>query len=150
MNNCVLMAKIIRNPELRYTQDNQLATTQMLVEFHTLNPSDPPHTLRVVGWGNLATEIKDKYKEGDQVILVGRLSMNRIDRPEGFKETRAELVVSHVYGSDASMSSTSPSMISDKVVSIDDYKSPEPPRESAPVATIEDDSSEKNLDDIPF
>jgi single-stranded DNA-binding protein len=150
MNSCVLMAKIIRSPELRYTQDNQLATTQMLVEFHTPNPSDTPCTLRVVGWGNLATEIKDNYKEGDQVILVGRLSMNRIDRPEGFKETRAEFVASHVYRSDASMSFSSPSTMSDEVASIDDYKSPEPPREPAPVATIEDDSSEKNLDDIPF
>jgi single-stranded DNA-binding protein len=152
MNNCVLMAKIVREPELRYTQDNQMATTQMLVEFHTPNPADPPSTLRVVGWGNLATEIKDKYREGDKVILVGRLAMNTIDRPEGFKEKRAEMVLSHIYGGDGSTSPGSQPEMGNKAISnaldsptaLEDYKSPEP------VATIGENSPAQNLDDIPF
>ena len=30
MNSCILMAKIVRRPELRYTQDNQTPYAQML------------------------------------------------------------------------------------------------------------------------
>jgi single-stranded DNA-binding protein len=51
----------------------------------------------VVGWGNFATEIKENYSTGDRVIIEGRLGMNTIDRPEGFKEKRAELTASRIY-----------------------------------------------------
>ncbi len=97
MNSCVLMAQIIQAPELRYTSDNQTPIAQMLVEFPALKGDEPPATLKVVGWGNFAQEIKDMYSVGDLVVIEGRLSMNTIDRPEGFKEKRAELVASRMY-----------------------------------------------------
>ena len=96
MNSCVLMAEIIQEPELRYTADNQLEITQMLVQFRGTRDNDPPANLKVVGWGNLAKEIQQNYHVGDRVILVGRLSMNTIERPEGFKEKRAEMTVQQI------------------------------------------------------
>ena len=96
MNSCVLMAEIIQQPELRYTADNQLEITQMLVQFWGARENDPPANLKVVGFGKLAKEIQENYKEGDRVILVGRLSMNTIERPEGFKEKRAEMTVQQI------------------------------------------------------
>ena len=74
------MAEIIQQPELRYTADNQLEITQMLVQFWGVRDNDPPANLKVVGFGKLAKEIQQNYKEGDRVILVGRLTMNVIDR----------------------------------------------------------------------
>ncbi|MCP2731340.1 single-stranded DNA-binding protein [Limnofasciculus baicalensis] len=97
MNSCVLMAQIIQAPELRYTSDTQTPIAQMLVEFPALKADEPPATLKVVGWGNFAQEIKDMYSVGDLVAIEGRLSMNTIERPEGFKEKRAELVASRMY-----------------------------------------------------
>ncbi|MEH2358190.1 single-stranded DNA-binding protein [Nostoc sp.] len=95
MNSCVLMAEIINEPQLRYTADN-LGVTEMLVQFpNSQKPEDPPATLKVVGWGNLATEIQQNYHQGDRVILVGRLSMNTVPM-EGFKEKRAELTVQQI------------------------------------------------------
>ncbi|AVH65812.1 MULTISPECIES: single-stranded DNA-binding protein [unclassified Nostoc] len=95
MNSCVLMAEIINEPQLRYTADN-LGVTEMLVQFpNSLKPEDPPATLKVVGWGNLATEIQQNYHQGDRVILVGRLGMNTVPM-EGFKEKRAELTVQQI------------------------------------------------------
>lgn len=96
MNSCVLMAEIIQQPELRYTADNQLEITQMLVQFWGARDNDPPANLKVVSFGKLAKEIQENYKEGDRVILVGRLSMNTIERPEGFKEKRAEMTVQQI------------------------------------------------------
>ncbi|MHC5774231.1 single-stranded DNA-binding protein [Nostoc sp.] len=95
MNSCVLMAEIINEPQLRYTADN-LGVTEMLVQFpNSQKPEDPPATLKVVGWGNLATEIQQNYHQGDRVILVGRLTMNTVPM-EGFKEKRAELTVQQI------------------------------------------------------
>ncbi|MEH1904286.1 MAG: single-stranded DNA-binding protein [Nostoc sp.] len=96
MNSCVLMAEIINEPQLRYTAEN-LGVTEMLVQFpNSQKPEDPPATLKVVGWGNLATEIQQNYHQGDRVILVGRLTMNTVERQEGFKEKRAELTVQQI------------------------------------------------------
>lgn len=105
MNSCVLMAQIIQDPELRYTSDNQTPIAQMLVQFPSVRSDDPPSTLKVVGWGNLAQEIKENYGVGDLVVLEGRLSMNTIERPEGFKEKRAELTTYRVHklGADTDM-----------------------------------------------
>jgi single-stranded DNA-binding protein len=91
------MAQIIQDPELRYTADNQTPIAQMLVEFPGPRAEDPPTTLKVVGWGNFAQEIKENYSAGDRVVIEGRLGMNTIDRPEGFKEKRAELTANRIY-----------------------------------------------------
>jgi single-strand DNA-binding protein len=97
MNSCILMAQIIQDPELRYTADSQTPIAQMLVEFPSQRAEDPPARLRVVGWGNLANSIKENYAVGDRVVIEGRLGMNSVERPEGFKEKRAELTVSRIY-----------------------------------------------------
>ena len=112
MNSCVLMGKVVSTPELRYTSDTQTEVAQMLVEFEGRRAEDPPSTLKVVGWGNLATQMKETCTEGDRLILEGRLSMNTFERKEGFKEKRAELVISHFYPlNDTGVSSNSHNVV---------------------------------------
>jgi single-stranded DNA-binding protein len=116
MNSCVLIAKIVRAPQLRYTTDNELAVTDMMVEFQDSAPNSSPHTLKVVAWGNLATQVNQQYTEGNEVILTGRLKMNLIERQEGFKEKIAELIISQIYPVGASK-------ITNNVVHLNSYKS---------------------------
>lgn len=108
MNSCILMAEIVQDPELRFTPDNQTPIAEMWVQFPGLREEEPPAKLKVVGWGNLAQEIQQRYHVGDRIIIEGRLHMNTVDRPEGFKEKRAELTVQkiHLLGADASLTST--------------------------------------------
>ncbi|MGY6530626.1 MAG: single-stranded DNA-binding protein [Cyanobacterium sp.] len=96
MNSCILMAKIIRSPQLRYTQESQLAISEMMVEFESISPNNPPSTLKVIAWGNLASEIEQKYKEGDEVVIAGRLKMDLVER-QGYKEKIAELTISQIH-----------------------------------------------------
>jgi single-strand DNA-binding protein len=99
MNSCILMAEIIKNPELRYTADNQMAVADMFVQFSPplgSRPDDTHPTIEVIGWGNLATEMKENYKQGDRIAIEGRLEMNTIER-DGYKEKRAKLVASRLY-----------------------------------------------------
>lgn len=154
MNSCILMAQIIKEPELRYTTDNQLPTSQMLVQFPALKPEDSPATLRVVGWGDLATEIKENFHEGDQVIIQGRLQINSIDRPEGFKEKRAELSISKIYKvgettsftASTSNSSYNPTSTPISVAAATPISAPP----SAYKPSTEKSTPEPDLDDIPF
>lgn len=153
MNTCILMVKIASEPELRYTKDSQLPLTQMLVEIDGLGPNDPPGTLKAVGWGNLASEIKEKYSQGDQVIVSGRLSIKNFDTPEGSKEKRAELTISHLYP--YSSSNIAPKSNINNVVEIDSFK----PQATTPItetnptdyeATVPLENSGQDLDNIPF
>ncbi len=170
MNSCVLMARIRRKPELRHTPDTQTPVTDMIVEFEGSRPEEQS-TLRVVGWGNLATEIHENYAEGDRVIIEGRLSMTTIERREGFKEKRAELIASRIHRLDGQTTSTTSS--SKAASSIKEQTVTETRTRKAPVATVEETESdnyadfsedettsvpkqpastlvEQNLDEIPF
>ncbi|MFW6264279.1 MAG: single-stranded DNA-binding protein [Cyanobacteriota bacterium] len=172
MNSCILMARIVQAPELRLTQEN-LAVTQMLVEFDSMKPDDPPSTLKVVGWGNLANDIKENYVEGEQVVIQGRLSMNVFER-DGLKEKRAELIASRIHKVGSSMARaatpmsstpTTPAQSSSNVVPFDSYNKPATPEptyspldtpvtpespESVPVSTPNPNPANQDLDDIPF
>ncbi len=96
MNSCILMVEIVKEPELRFTPDG-LEITEMLVQFSGLREGEPAANLKVVGWGNMAKDIQQNYHIGDRVLVEGRLGMHTIDRPEGFKEKRAELTVQKIY-----------------------------------------------------
>lgn len=143
MNSCVLMGKIVRNPQLRYTQDNQMAIADMMVEFDNLSPNSPPCTMKVVAWGNLATDIEQKYREGNEVILSGRLKMDLVEK-QGYKEKIAELTISHIYP--AGGGNTPPS---NKVVDLSTYQSSHNSDDNSNVDDV-DDMGDHNLDNIPF
>ena len=159
MNNCILMAEIIQEPQLRFTPDNQTPIAEMRVQFAGLRPEEPPVTLKVVGWGNIAQDIQANYHVGDRVIIDGRLTMNTIERPEGFKEKMAEITVQKIYalnGAEISSSAIAPSAETiaqpATVTATQAAKPAATPRAKtttkAPAAPAPIDQPE--LDDIPF
>ncbi len=155
MNSCVLMAEIIKDPELRYTQDGQTPIAEMLVQFPGLRAEDPSQTLKVVGWGNLAQQIQEQFHQGDHVVIEGRLGMNTIDRPEGFKEKRAELTVSRIHAVETSASFGGNTGGSEQPAN---SQRPSPPAASGAAYRVEKQQEtakatgafETNYDDIPF
>lgn len=174
MNSCVLMVRVLEQPQLRYTADNQTEVAEMMVEFDSTKPENPPSRLKVVGWRNLAVEMQEKYGQGDQLVIQGSLRMNVFERKEGFKEKRAELTASHIYkigeGDVDQLPPVSTTRGASNVVSMDSYKpattqeseyedsdlessrmtkTTEPVKLSPKVAAISD-IEEQNLDDIPF
>jgi single-stranded DNA-binding protein len=120
----------------------------------------------VIGWGNLATEIQESYTIGDRIVIEGRLKMDTIERPEGFKEKRAELVAGRIHRLESSAKASGTVATAKvvpiatpepkNVVNLENYKAsakpalPEPQDEwsypSTPTSTI----SDSDLDEIPF
>jgi len=98
MNSFSLIAEIISTPELRTTPNNQIPVSNFFVQFPSITgkPEEPPNRLRVSAWGNLATEVKEKFHRGDQVLIEGRLQINTIDR-NTYKEKIAELIAQRIY-----------------------------------------------------
>lgn len=158
MNNFVLMAEIIQDPQLRYTTDN-LAIAEMKVQFPGLRADDRMSEMNVVGIGNLAQEIQERYHQGDRIIVEGRLKMTTVERPEGFREKRAELVAQRIHTLDGAGfgASTVTQPTGGAIPTPSDYRpapasmAPSAPSySSAPAPRSMPSTPEPDYDDIPF
>lgn len=96
MNNIVIAGKVISAPQIRYTPDNQTPIAELTIEVAPLKEGDRPSSIKVVAWGELSKTL-DWAKEGVFIIVKGRMQINSIDRPEGFKEKRVELIAREFY-----------------------------------------------------
>lgn len=148
------MAEITQSPELRSTADNQMEIAEMFVQFINAKPENPPAIIKVVGWNNLAREIKEKYRQGDQVVIEGRLEMNTIDKPEGYKEKRAQLIASRIHplGATQLPASSSPSAASSSPPPATEVKSVEntPPAGRSSAQAVPPVETYDNDEEIPF
>ena len=97
MNHCLIQAVIKTKPQMRYTKENQIPIAEMLVVFKGLRNEDPTNELKILGWGTIAQEMTDQLKEGQNVVVEGRLRMNTITRKDGTKEKQAELTASKIH-----------------------------------------------------
>ncbi|MGI0486814.1 single-stranded DNA-binding protein [Pantanalinema rosaneae CENA516] len=164
MNSCILMAEIVQEPTLRSTPDTQTPMTDMVVEFPGLRPDDPASRLRIVGWGNLAQDMQERYQKGDRVVIEGRLSMTTVENPEGYKEKRAELIAQRIHRLEANAlwerNPTGVAAIGTEQFSAAKRTETPAPRSTAAAPNVKsptakfpakvDPLPETNLDDIPF
>lgn len=149
MNSCIFMVELLRDPELRYTTD-QLPIVELSVQLPGIRPEDPPATVKAVGFGDLAADIQQQYRQGDRVILEGRLSMETTERPEGFREKHAEIRIGRIVRvADLSTASLGVAAAPSSAPAPRSAPAPVPTRPApAPVATLPNDEPE--YDDIPF
>ena len=97
MNHCLIQAIINSAPQMRYTKENKTPIAEMTVNFKGLRDEDPRRELKVLGWGNIAQEMVGELKEGQSIVLEGRLRMNSITRKDGTKEKQPELTTSRIH-----------------------------------------------------
>lgn len=100
MNDCTIAITIVSTPEYRHTRNGD-HIAQCLGTFYSPHHNEkdappPPSTIKVVAWGeNLATQLSS-LRSLQQCVMQGRLQMNTVERPEGFKEKLAELTVERI------------------------------------------------------
>ena len=97
MNHCLIQAVIYSAPQMRYTKENQTPIAEMIVNFKGLRTEDPIRELKILGWGNIAQEMIDQLKEGQNIVIEGRLRMNSVTRKDGTKEKQPELTASKIH-----------------------------------------------------
>ena len=97
MNHCLIQAVINSAPQMRYTKENQTPIAEMIVNFKGLRSEDPTRELKILGWGNIAQEMIAELKQGQNIVIEGRLRMNTITRKDGTKEKQPELTASKIY-----------------------------------------------------
>ena len=95
---CIRDRAIINSaPQMRYTKENQTPIAEMIVNFKGLRSEDPTRNLKIIGWGNIAQEMVNELKEGQNIVIEGRLKMNSVTRKDGTKEKQPELTASKIH-----------------------------------------------------
>ncbi len=97
MNHCLIQAVIRSAPQMRYTKENKTPIAEMTVNFKGLRDEDPSRELKVLGWGTIAQEMVKDFKEGQNIVVEGRLRMNSVTRKDGTKEKQTELTASRIH-----------------------------------------------------
>ncbi len=97
MNHCLIQAVINSAPQMRYTKENKTPIAEMSVNFKGLRSEDPSRELKVLGWGTIAQEMVEELKEGQNIVVEGRLRMNSVTRKDGTKEKQTELTASRIH-----------------------------------------------------
>ena len=97
MNHCLIQAVINSAPQMRYTKESKTPIAEMMVNFKGLRDEDPSRELKVLGWGTIAQAMVGELKEGQSIVIEGRLRMNSVTRKDGTKEKQTELTASRIH-----------------------------------------------------
>jgi len=101
LNKVMLIGRLGRDPEMRYTPSGRPVTTFSLATSRTWNTSEGERRtetewFNVVAWGSLAEICKQFLNKGQQVYVEGRLQTRHWDDAEGNKHSVTEIVANEM------------------------------------------------------
>ncbi len=101
LNKVMIIGRLGRDPEMRYTPSGRPVTTFTVATSRTWNTSEgekrtETEWFNVVAWGSLAEICKQYLTKGMQVYVEGRLQTRHWDDPEGNKHTSIEIVANEM------------------------------------------------------
>lgn len=99
MNHIILIGRLTRDPELRYTQNGlAVANFDLAVDRPTTNQQGERQTdfIRIVAWQKQAELCANYLKKGRLVAVQGRLQIRSYETQDGQKRRVAEVVASFV------------------------------------------------------
>lgn len=99
LNHIVLIGRLTKDPELRYTQGGKaVATLRLAVDRGTTNPQGEKETdfIDVVVWERQAETVANYLQKGRLIAVQGRLQIRQYETQEGQRRERAEVVANQV------------------------------------------------------
>ena len=101
MNKVILMGRLTRDPEVRYTQTNNtlVASFSLAVNrrFTRQGEERQADFINVVAWSKTGEFVSKYFKKGQQVAVVGRLQTRTWDDDKGQKHYITEVVAEETY-----------------------------------------------------
>lgn len=130
MNHIVIIGRLTKDPELRYTPNGVAVGNFVIAVDRQFSRDGNKETdfIPVVVWQKLAENCANHLKKGRLVAVEGRLQIRSYDTQDGQKRRVAEIVASNVQFLDRGK---------------DEGQAPQ-------VQPQNDEFGEINLDDIPF
>lgn len=99
MNKVVLIGRLTKDPELRYTPGTGMAVTTVTLAIDRFNASTKQREadfISVVIWGKQAENTANYMSKGSQMAISGRIQTRSYDDKEGKKRYITEVVAQEV------------------------------------------------------
>ena len=100
MNRVILVGRLARDPEVRYTQAGKaVASFSLAVSRRFSRASDQQNTadfIPIVAWEKLAEIVGNNLVKGSQVLVEGRMQVRNYDAQDGSKRYVTEVVAQDI------------------------------------------------------
>ena len=105
MNKVILMGRLTRDPEVRYTQtSNTLVASFSLAvnrRFARQGEERQADFINIVAWNKTGEFVSKYFKKGQQVAVIGRLQTRTWDDDKGQKHYITEVIAEEAYFADS-------------------------------------------------
>ena len=105
MNKVILIGRLTKDVELRYTQTNNTAVASFSLavnrKFVKSGEERQADFINIVAWNKTAEFCSKYFKKGQQVAVVGRIQTRNYDDDKGQKHYVTEVVAEEVYFGDS-------------------------------------------------
>lgn len=98
MNKIVLMGRLVRDPEVRYTQTGKVVTQiNVAVDRPFTNQEGQREAdfIPIIFWGKQAEAVGNNFKKGQRILLEGRLQIRSYDTKDGSKRWVTEVIANN-------------------------------------------------------
>ncbi len=98
MNLCILIGRLTKDPELRYTQSGKaVASFSIAIDRpYTNNGQKQADFFNVVAWGKLGENAAKYLSKGRQVAIQGRIENRNYETQSGEKRYITEIIAENV------------------------------------------------------
>ncbi len=105
MNKVILMGRLTRDPEVRYTQTNNtlVASFSLAVNRRFARPGEERQAdfINIVAWSKTGEFCSKYFKKGQQVGIIGRIQTRNWDDEQGQKHYVTEVIAEEAYFADS-------------------------------------------------
>jgi len=110
MNKAILMGRLTRDPEIRYTSTNNIPVCSftLAVDRRFARQGEERQTdfIPIVAWNKLAEFCGRYFQKGQQVAVVGRIQTRTWDDNEGKRHYVTEVIAEEAYFADSKKNSS--------------------------------------------
>ena len=101
MNKVILLGRLTRDPETRYTQTSNMQVTSFTLavnrRFVKQGEERQADFINIVSWNKTAEFVSKYFKKGQQVGVIGRIQTRNYDDKQGVKHYVTEVIAEEVY-----------------------------------------------------
>ena len=105
MNKVILMGRLTKDPEVRYTQTNNtlVASFSLAVNRRFVRQGEERQAdfINIVAWGKQGEFCSKYFKKGQQVGIIGRIQTRNWDDDKGQRHYVTEVVAEEAYFADS-------------------------------------------------
>lgn len=105
MNKVILMGRLTKDPEIRYTQTNNTQISSFTIavnrRFTKKGEEVQADFINIVSYSKVAEFVSNYFQKGQQVSVIGRIQTRNWEDEKGQKHYATEVIAEEVYFADS-------------------------------------------------